>query len=1145
MNDYHQKPGRRGRTLSTFSLVVIGSLMLIGAVLSATLVGKAKVEFKDSKTSAQTQGKAALNYLQALSSSSLPMTFAPDNALPNKVYVTANGSDNVFVIDGATNTVIAEVPAGHGPHGIAITPNGARAYVANVSSNSVTVIDTTTDTVVATVPVGFTPAGVAITPDGSRVYVANIGSHSVSVIETATNTVVTTVPTGTEAFQIAITPDGADAYVAPYQQTYTEPLTVIATATNTVSSVIPVSVDAIAITPDGTRAYGTTLNGTAIVIDTATQNVIATIPFGSRSLWVAITPDGSLALASDQNGNKISVINTSTNSVAADIPVVQLPNGLAIAPDGTRAYVANNGPNANNVSVVDLTTNTVIANVPLGTGSGPLDVAIKTGGSQPASAACDGQNYNSDSVLPSNTCTGGPLEAFTWFPAATETISRVEIFTGFPSGETRLPNRLAIWSDDGGSPSKPLAALSSTDPFNVVSTNSWQGANLTTPITVTAGQKYWVVWDPDVSQTCSSSADPAGTHLAYWASSSGTVDGEASWLGPFGQPYNNQVVDRWKFRMYCEPQCPSSLGINGHVPDACEGNLVDINLALTGQNFSRASVHWSLDGPSPNPNLADGTSFSTTLGNLTAGDYTITATVTQSGCADNSTSLHFTVGPVGIANAGPDQVVCETTSTQLAANAPSVGIGTWTVSDGPAQILEPSNPTTMVTNLGYGDTVFHWTITNGECSTTDTIVVTRHETPTTPDAGPDQHFCEDSTATLTGNTITVGFAGWELVSGGGPTVIADPHSPTTTVSGLGYGENIFQWRVSNGSCGVLFDRMTITRYETPTTASAGVNQSFCETSTATLQGNTPTVGVGTWTLVSGSGTITDPSNPTTTVMNLGYGENKFRWKIDNGSCAASADTVKITRYQTPTTSNAGPNQTICDSSATTMAANTPTVGTGTWILVSGSGTIVEPNNPTTQITNLGYGANVFRWKIDDGSCAASTSKVTITRNACAGNVTALGPAKVWFGVKSNADVGMKIDLRAEVFKNGTLIGSGQLDAVSGGSIIFNEAVARLVSLSVPAPVAFSSGDIVSIMLSARISSVPGVKGTHTVRLWYNDPQADTHFEMALEGQTRSYYFVDSSLLSFTPGTGPRVTLDIVVQANKTNFVPFGTWNLRF
>jgi YVTN family beta-propeller protein len=70
------------------------------------------------------------------------------------------------VIDTASNTVTATVPTRFLsiPLGVAITPDGTRAYVTNNFTDSVSVIDTASNTVVATVGVGGLPEGVAITP---------------------------------------------------------------------------------------------------------------------------------------------------------------------------------------------------------------------------------------------------------------------------------------------------------------------------------------------------------------------------------------------------------------------------------------------------------------------------------------------------------------------------------------------------------------------------------------------------------------------------------------------------------------------------------------------------------------------------------------------------------------------------------------------------------------------------------------------------------------------------------------------------------------------------------------------------------------------------------------------------------------------
>ncbi len=73
------------------------------------------------------------------------------------------------------------------------------AYIPNSSSNNVSVIDTATNTVTATVTVGAFPVGVAVNPAGPRVYVANGDSANVSVIDTETNTVTATVDGGGSA----------------------------------------------------------------------------------------------------------------------------------------------------------------------------------------------------------------------------------------------------------------------------------------------------------------------------------------------------------------------------------------------------------------------------------------------------------------------------------------------------------------------------------------------------------------------------------------------------------------------------------------------------------------------------------------------------------------------------------------------------------------------------------------------------------------------------------------------------------------------------------------------------------------------------------------------------------------------------------
>src|SRR5690606_20762166 len=110
-------------------------------------------------------------------------------------------------------------------------------------------------------------------------------------------------------------------------------------------------------------------------------------------------------------------------------------------------------------------------------------------------------------------------------------------------------------------------------------------------------------------------------------------------------------------------------------------------------------------------------------------------------------------------------------------------------------------------------------------------------------------------------------------------------------------------------------------------------------------------GTGQWTVVSGSGNFQDASNGQTTVNNLGTGTNVFQWTISNSGCPASSEQLTIIRDEMPTTSNAGTDFIICTGSTTNLTGNTPTVGTGEWSVISGTGTIGNVTNPSTDVSN--------------------------------------------------------------------------------------------------------------------------------------------------------------------------------------------------
>jgi len=292
-------------------------------------------------------------------------------------YIANSTSNNVFVINTATNLVESIITVGQTPTGSSLSPDGKRLYVANQGSNSVSVISTVTNTLLSTIPIpDFGPTTVTVSPDGKRLYVVNLNSNNVVVINTVTNAIIATVGVGGYPVCAAVKPDGSLVYVVNSSNS----ISVIDAASNLVKTVIPVgqSPYGISISPDGSKAY-VVISGAdnVIVINTATNTVTATIPVGSNPAGIVLSPDGSLAYVTNQFSKTVSVINTSTNKVIATIPVGASPAGISIGPDGSRIFVANY--DSNNATVISTATNTVLSTIPVGSNPRSLGSFV-TGG---------------------------------------------------------------------------------------------------------------------------------------------------------------------------------------------------------------------------------------------------------------------------------------------------------------------------------------------------------------------------------------------------------------------------------------------------------------------------------------------------------------------------------------------------------------------------------------------------------------------------------------------------------------------------------------------------------------------------------------------------------------------------------------------
>ncbi|MBA2498880.1 MAG: hypothetical protein H0V30_04060 [Chitinophagaceae bacterium] len=381
----------------------------------------------------------------------------------------------------------------------------------------------------------------------------------------------------------------------------------------------------------------------------------------------------------------------------------------------------------------------------------------------------------------------------------------------------------------------------------------------------------------------------------------------------------------------------------------------------------------------------------------TAGSYTITYTMAASGgCTQQTATTSILINqPPTTAAAGTNQTgttTCGLTTVTLAANAPTIGTGAWSIVSGAGgTVTTPTSATSTFSGTAGITYTLRWTISNSPCTaSTDDVVITFNRNPTTSAAGADQTgtaTCGLTTVTLDANIPSVGTGAWSIVSGAGGTVTT-PTSATSTFSGTAGTTYTLRWTISNSPCTASTDDVVITFNRNPTTSAAGADQTgpaTCGFTTITLAANAPTVGTGAWSIISGAGgTVTTPTSNTSTFSGTAGTTYTLRWTISNSPCTASTDDVTITFNSSPTTSNAGADQTVaatCGSPSVTLAGNTPSVGTGVWSIVSGTGgTITTPTSATSTFSGAHGTTYTLRWTISNSPCTASSDNVVITIN---------------------------------------------------------------------------------------------------------------------------------------------------------------------
>jgi DNA-binding beta-propeller fold protein YncE len=426
------------------------------------------------------------------------------------------GADSVAVaVDSQTDTIYAAIADGN--------------------TRGIAVIDGATNTMTADVPTAGPPVDVAVDDASDTVYVAE-SAPEIAVIDGATNTVTSTIDTGAEARAIAVNPQTDTIYVATAGP---DPeVLVIDGQTDHIASTFQLRgllVGAIAVDAATSNLYLAT--GRAVqVISLSSGQVTATIQL---PVPVGVGPDypaGGLAVdsaagevfAADPYTGQVSVISAASNTITGNYTAPgESPQAVAVDP-ATGLLFASTSLGAD-----DFEGRLDVLNE--ATGAAVYDAVIPRGGASLAVDTATGAVYATDNlqagslmlgyvsvITPSSTATtmspviqNQPELPFVGFPF-TFTYSVSEVPAGTVTETGALPAGLQF--ADGVISGTPAAGTGGQYPVQVTASNGTGPADTETyvvtvrqPITVTGPTRATLRTGRHASLTFTATGYPAPT----------------------------------------------------------------------------------------------------------------------------------------------------------------------------------------------------------------------------------------------------------------------------------------------------------------------------------------------------------------------------------------------------------------------------------------------------------------------------------------------------------------------------------------------------------------------------------------------------------------------------------------------------------
>lgn len=268
------------------------------------------------------------------------------------------------IVDPATMTVVAQVPANDNPHEVAT--DGRYAYVSNSGAKKITVIDLEKQEQVEGIDLTPMSAIHGLVMADGKLYFAHESSRTISRYDPVTKTIDQVLGTGIPAMHMIAVPGEGDVLFGTSMSAGVAAIIEKIPSMGWDITTIPTGprAEGLDVSPDGHELWVTNVfDSTISVIDIASKKQIEKIDMPTTfTNRIKFTLDGRYAFIPDLSGDEVIVLDARTRVVVKRIDVGGGSEGVLMAPDGMRVFIAVS--RANKVVAIDLESLAIVGEIP-------------------------------------------------------------------------------------------------------------------------------------------------------------------------------------------------------------------------------------------------------------------------------------------------------------------------------------------------------------------------------------------------------------------------------------------------------------------------------------------------------------------------------------------------------------------------------------------------------------------------------------------------------------------------------------------------------------------------------------------------------------------------------------------------------------